>query len=263
MGNGKKIGLVLSGGGVKGVAHIGVLKALAEANIHPQLLSGSSAGALVGALYASGRTPDEILAIFKESSIFTLSNFAFGKPGIIDLSKFKKQFQRYFDTDSFESLQKTLFVAATDLVRGRNKIFQSGPVVDAILASSAFPLMFSPYDIKGTLYADGGIVNNFPVEPLLDKCDFIIGVYVNPLQKIEPSKLTNTYRVSERVYQIATRYSSLLKLERCHYVLMPQVLEQYGTFDMKKANTIYNIGYEEALKAMPEITSALEALTGE
>jgi NTE family protein len=257
MANTKKMGLVLSGGGVKGVAHIGVLKALAEHGIYPDIVSGSSAGAVVGALYASGRTADEIFSIFKESSIFSFSNFAFGKPGIIDLLKFKRQFQRYFDHDFFEELQRPLFVAATDLVRGRNKIFQSGPLVDTILASSAFPLVFSPYEIKGTLYADGGIVNNFPVEPLLKRCDYILGVYVNPLKKIEPTKLSNSFRVSERVYQIATRYSSLLKLEHCNFVILPQQLEQFGTFDMKRADAIFDIGYREALEAMPEIISGM------
>jgi NTE family protein len=194
-----KIGLVLSGGGVKGVAHIGVLKALAEHGIYPDCISGSSAGAMVGALYASGKSPDEIFEIFQKSAIFKFSNFAVGKPGLIDLEKFKPYFSKYFPEDSYEALKYKLFICTTDLIRGRGKIFQKGPLVDTILASSAFPMVFSPYNINGTLYVDGGIVNNFPVEPLLGKCDYILGVFVNPLKKVTTNKVSNSFRVMERV----------------------------------------------------------------
>lgn len=255
-----KIGLVLSGGGVKGIAHIGALKALGEHDIFPDCVSGSSAGAMVGALYAAGKKPEEIFQIFQESNIFSFSNFAFGKPGIIDLEKFKAQFQKYFPEDSFEALERKLFVSTTDLIRGRTKIFQKGPLVDAILASSAFPMVFSPYKIQDGLYADGGIVNNFPVEPLVGKCDYILGVYVNPLKKTAPEKLTNTLRVMERVYQITTRYSSILKLEDCDRIILPQELEQYSTFDMKKAPTIFEMGYEVTKKNIPTILEDLEKI---
>lgn len=256
-----KIGLVLSGGGVKGVAHIGALKALGEHGIFPSCIAGASAGAMVGALYASGKKPEEIFEIFKQSSLFSLSNFAIGKPGLIDLEKFKPYLQKHLPGDTFEALKHKLYVSATDLVRGRNKIFQSGPLVDTILASSAFPLVFSPYKVGEGLYADGGIVNNFPVEPLIDECDYIIGIYVNPLKNTEAAQLSNSIRVMERVYQITTRYSSLLKFEDCNRIILPQELEQYGTFDMKKAQAIFELGYEVTKKNIKVILDDLEQLT--
>lgn len=255
-----KIGLALSGGGVKGVAHIGVLKALEEAAIFPDCISGTSAGALVGALYASGKSPDNIFKIFDESVIFSFSNMALGKPGFIDLLKFKPYFQEFFPEKTFASLQRELFVATTDLVHGETKIFKSGDLVDAVLASSAFPMVFSPYKIDGKLYADGGIVNNFPIEPLLKDCDYIIGVYANPLKNIDNNHLTSTLRILERVYQIATRYASLQKIEECHHILLPQQLEQYGTFEMKKAKEIYELGYTETKKHINTIVSEIEEL---
>lgn len=260
MRNDVKIGLALSGGGVKGVAHIGVLKALEEAQIFPDSISGTSAGALVGALYASGKSPDDIFEIFDKSVIFSFSNMALGKPGFIDLLKFKPYFQQYFPEKTFASLERPLFVAATDLVQGKTKIFKSGDVVDAVLASSAFPLVFSPYTINGKLYADGGIVNNFPIEPLLKDCDYIIGVYANPLKHIESNQLKNTLHIMDRVYQIATRYASLQKIEECHHILLPQQLEQYGTFEMKKAKEIYELGYAETKKHINTIVSEIEEL---
>ncbi|MDN3493239.1 patatin-like phospholipase family protein [Winogradskyella bathintestinalis] len=253
-----KIGLALSGGGVKGVAHIGVLKVLEEHNIFPDCVSGSSAGAMVGALYASGKKADEIFEIFQKASIFSFSNFAFGKPGLIDLERFKSQFETFFEVDSFESLSTKLFINTTDLVKGRTKVFKKGPLVDTILASSAFPLVFSPYNINGTLYVDGGVVNNFPVEPLVAKCDYILGVYVDPLKPIEASKLTNSFKVLDRVYQITTRYTSLQKFDKCNHIILPQKLEHYGTFDMKKAKEIFDLGYEEAQKHIPVILTELE-----
>ena len=139
-------------------------------------------------------------------------------------------------------------------------MFQSGNVVDAVLASSAFPLVFSPYKIDGKPYVDGGVVNNFPIEPLLEDCDYILGVFANPLKKVEPNHLSNSLRIMDRVYQIATRYASLQKLERCNHILLPQELEHYGTFEMKKAKEIYNLGYTETLKHIATISNEIEAL---
>ena len=255
-----KFGLVLSGGGVKGVAHIGLLKALEEHDIYPDCISGCSAGAMVGALYAAGKTADEIFAIFQKVSLFSFSNFAFGKPGLIDLARFKTQFQTFFNMDTYESLPITLFINATDLIKGQTRIFSKGPLVDTILASSAFPLVFSPYKINDDLYVDGGVINNFPIEPLLNKCDYILGSYVNPIKDTEAKHITNTFKVMERVYEIATSYTSLQKLNHCNRIILPQELDSYNTFDMKKAALIYQMGYEEAKKSMPLILEELDAL---
>lgn len=256
-----KLGLVLSGGGVKGAAHIGALKALAEHGVDATCISGTSAGAIIGALYAAEKSADEIFDIFQNSHLFSLSRFAFGKPGFIDIEKFVPYFQDHLSKDDFKFLSKEVFITATDLVKATAKIFDSGSLITAMLASSAFPLVFSPLRVKDALYADGGIINNFPVEPLIGKCESILGVYVSPIKKIGLSKLTSSWSVMERAYQISNRYASLQKMAQCDWVIHPQELERFGTFDMNKAGQIFEIGYESTLEMMDVILEGIKSAT--
>ena len=161
------VGLVLSGGGVRGMAHIGAIKALEESGIQCSHISGASVGALVGAFYAGGYPWQKILEFFKQTSIFRVENFALGKPGFIDTEKFYDDFLSYFPTDHFSNLQKQLFVSVTDIVGGVSKIVSEGPLINTILASAAFSVVLTPLKVDGTLLADGGILNNFAIEPLV------------------------------------------------------------------------------------------------
>ena len=247
-------GLVLSGGGVRGMAHIGVIKALEEAGIHPQYISGASAGALVGAFYAAGYPPEEILDFFKKTSMFKFSNYAIGKPGLLDTDKFINLYLKYFPEDSFEALSKKLFISTTDIIKGRNKIFHTGELIKPILASAAFPMVLTPIKIGNVLFADGGILNNFPTEPLLDRCDKIIGSYVKPLKEIAENELKSSLNVLERAYQLGVANQSMMKFKDCDQLFIPQELLGFNTFDMNKLDEIYNIGYTTAKKMLQQGT---------
>ena len=110
------IGLVLSGGGVRAAAHIGVIKALEEHGIFPTHISGTSAGAIVGALYAHGYTCDEMMLFFKNVPILDLKKYAINKPGFFDSEKYYSIFSKYFPIDDFSSLKKHLVITATDIL---------------------------------------------------------------------------------------------------------------------------------------------------
>jgi NTE family protein len=243
-------GLVLSGGGVRGMAHIGAIKALEEHGIYPSHIAGASAGAIVGALYSGGYSCDEMLAFFKNTSLFSINNYAYQKPGLIDTDKFYKIFQKQFPEDRFESLKLKLFVSATDIVAGKNKIFDKGPLIYAVLASSAFPVVLSPLLIDGTLYADGGITNNFPVEPLKAHCDKILGSYVSPLKKIKPSDLNSSISVLDRAFSIGMVSMSEQKFQFCDLLFIPPTLNKFATFSKSNIDEIYLIGYSEAINKL-------------
>lgn len=243
-------GLVLSGGGVRGAAHLGLMKALEEYDIVPDYISGSSMGAIVGAFYAAGYSYKDIMEFLQQTPLFTLERFSFRKPGLIDTESFYGTFLDYFPEDRFEALQKTLFTCATDLVRGRNKFFMKGPLIRTILASAAFPGMLTPVVINERIYADGGIVNNFPVEPLLGYCDKIIGCYVNPLKKVKPEELTSSSVILERSYQIGRNSMTDAKFHHCDLIIAPSSLNQYGTFKMNQIDEVFDIGYEAAKTAL-------------
>lgn len=237
------IGLVLSGGGARGAAHIGAIKALEEHAIFPTHIAGTSAGAIVGALYAAGIDLAEILDFFKTIPIFRTTKYAYKKPGFIDTGKFYDNFKKYLPEDSFEALKKPFFATATNVVDGTLKIFDKGELIRPILASASFPGVFTPTKINNSYYIDGGTLNNFPVEPLKDSCDKIIGVYVNPLKKIKIEDLKHSYNIADRAYRIKAASESVTKFSDCDLLISPKDLVNYGTFDMHSIDAIFNLGY--------------------
>lgn len=243
-------GLVLSGGGMRGIAHIGAIKALEENGYFPTHIAGTSAGAIVGALYAKGYNPTEILDFFKTAQIFNFANFALNKPGFIDSEKLYASFKSYLPEDTFESLKKYLFITATNLLDGKLEIFENGELIKAILASAAFPGVFTPVKFNDKTYIDGGTINNFPVDILKDKCDQIVGVYLSPFQILETNNLKYSFSILERAFQIKSASISMKKFSDCDLVIFPRDLSNYGTFYVKNADAIFDLGYETAQKAI-------------
>jgi len=247
-----KIGLVLSGGGARGAAHIGVIKALEEYGIYATHISGTSAGAIIGALYANGVKWTEMLDFFKTIPLFRTNRYAYNKPGFIDTEMFYNDLKKYLPDDDFATLKKPLWVTATDIIKGSLKIFNEGQLIKPVLASASFPGVFTPTEINGSYYIDGGTLNNFPVEPLITDCDKIIGVYVNPLKKINLKDLKHSYTVVERAYKIKVATESSNKFSTCDLVVYPEGLINYGTFDMNKIDAIFQLGYTVTKKLLEE-----------
>lgn len=245
-----KYGLCLSGGGVRGLAHVGVIQAMQERGMEASVVSGASAGAIVGALYAQGMTPDEMLDFFYHTEIFRWSNYTWFKPGLIDTDKFYGIFKKHMPEDDFESLSKELFVVTTDILHGKPRVFSEGPLIKPVLASAAFPVVLSPVEIEGVLYSDGGIVNNFPIELIRDKCKTLIGVYVNTPKTLKAEELDSTLAVLERAYHLNIAHQSLSKLPRVDVPITPSRLVEFNTFDTRHLKDIYEIGYEEACRVL-------------
>lgn len=248
--------LVLSGGGFRGLAHIGVIKALEEFGIEPALVSGTSAGAVVGALYAQGHGSGKMLDFFRDIQLFSLQHYARGKPGWVDPQKFTEHFLEFFPGNSFEALKKPLYVTAVNLLDGTLQIFQEGPLVPALLASAAFPGLFAPVRIGSGYYVDGGVLNNFPIEPV-EEADRIIGSYVNRFETVSPDGFSNSLQVLERVFRIITTHDARSKFGKCHVMMQPDGLEQFETFRQKDLQAIVGLGYEHACRmlkkeALPE-----------
>ena len=244
----KKVGLVLSGGGMRGIAHIGVIKAMNELGIEAELITGTSMGALIGAMYSANISTDDMLAVFNDVSIFSFRNYTYKKPGLLDTLKFKKYFVENFEEDSFEHLQKQLIVNSTNILTGRHKIFTEGDLFKKLLSSIAYPGMFAPVEIDGKLYADGGITNNFPIETIQWQCDVIIGSYVNPLRHIEKSRLKNSFSMIERVLQISMYTMEVDSFYIADVFIMPKDLSKFPLFSLKHIKAAYEMGYTEAMR---------------
>lgn len=242
-----KIGLVLSGGGAKGIAHLGVLKYLIEQDVRPNLIAGTSAGSMVGALYSSGLEIDEILQFFIDVKPFSWK-FTRARAGFIDPAKLYPEVLKYISEDSFEYLNPELRIVATNMLLGKEHIFKEGSVINALLASASYPLVFSPMIIDDQVYSDGGIVNHFPVSVIEDDCEKIIGVYVSPIRQVEAEELASIKDVVLRAFTLQGSGAELDKLSQCDVQIYPEALVNYNTFatDEKSLREIFQIGYEAA-----------------
>jgi NTE family protein len=135
------------------------------------------------------------------------------------------------------------------MVKGKLKIFDKNTkIVDAVLASSAFPGIISPYEIEGNLYSDGGILNHFPTDILQGRCEAIIGVYVSPIQKIDKKDLNSIKSVTTRAFDLLSANSNIQKFLKCDWIIEPEELSKYSTFETNriKMDLIFEIGYQAA-----------------
>ena len=173
------LGLVLGGGGARGIAHLGVYKALLEAGIKPDIISGTSAGAIAGAMLASGHSPEECLTIFEGKSFLNFARPAISKLGIMTMSGMEDRLHRFIKAKTFEELEIPLVVTAGDIYAGVPVHFEKGPLIPAILASSSIPIVFIPRKINEVDYVDGGVFMNLPVRPIRDRCKKILAVNIN------------------------------------------------------------------------------------
>lgn len=246
-----KAGLVLSGGGARGIAHLGVIKALEEAGITFSAISGTSAGSIIGAFYANGYTPAEILAIIKEIKSFKLLRPALSWKGLLKMDVISKFLEQYFPKDDFSTLKIPLHVTATNLKKGKTDIFSNGPLIGAVCASSCIPVLFDPVLYAGELYIDGGILNNLPYEPLRDTCETVIASHCNPVDHdFDPR---NARVVMERALLLAISCNVYSRGRMCDYFIEPKGLEPYKVLDLNSIDELYQIGYTQAVKQIQDL----------
>ena len=244
-----KIALILSGGGIRGIAHVGLLRAMQEFDLRADEVSGASIGALVGALYSNGNPCEEILNFFKETPLFRPNNFAFNKAGLFDTDKYYKVLQSYLGHSSFEALKSKLYVIATELGEGREVVFKEGELIRPLLASAALPPVFSPVEIDQKIYADGGILNNFPLEYVRKK-SLKIGSNTTVINSLQKKDISNAIQLTTRVSSIMIHSSTAKKLDGCDIYIAPKELRSIGLLDKTAIEKAYNIGYEHGCKAI-------------
>ena len=251
----KNIGLVLSGGGTKGIAEAGVLKFLEKKNIYPEVIAGTSAGAIVGGLYAFGKSPEEILDFFKSVYFFNWKHFTLSKPGFINSDAFRLYLKPIIGEIKIKDLKKELIINATDLIQGETFVFDGNDyLLDAIIASCSVPGLASPFQKDEMLLSDGGNLNNFPTDLIKGKASKEIGVFVSPLQDVNNDQLNSIKSVATRAYELLSHSVESLKFDDCDWLISPKELSNYGMFESNKTrmNELFQLGYSEAEKTFPE-----------
>lgn len=235
------IGLVLSGGGARAIAHLGLLKRMDEIGIKPCAISGVSAGAVIGALYASGISPTQILGIVKEYN--SLAKIVLSLGGLFTATGLQQILNTALPADNFDSLSIPLFVTATDMVGGTSVTFSKGPLTDVLIGSSSVQVLFTPKKHGRQYLADGGVLDNLPAACLLGKCDQIIASHVNHRDK--PSKNLDRLHVFDQCFHLAIAKNVATNAGLCDLLFEPK-LDKYSMFDIKYADRIFKVGYQTA-----------------
>ena len=161
-----KIGIALGGGFARGLAHVGVLRTLEEAGIPIDFLAGTSSGAIIAAMYASGMSGKDIQEVASLLKFGDLARFSVSKLGLWNNDKMAVFLRRVLKVDTFEDLRIPLAVSATEFSTGESVIFSSGPLIDAVRASCAYPGMFLPVQVNGRMMVDGLLAHPVPAAPL-------------------------------------------------------------------------------------------------
>jgi len=237
-----KTGLALSGGGARGISHLGVLRALDEFGVHLDYISGTSTGALIGALYAYGLPPEKILEVIINTKFFSSLRPAWTWTGLVNLDGLRELILKLMPENSFDALKIPVTVVATNLKKGKAEYFTSGELIPCVLASCCVPVLFNPVHLNGEVYVDGGITDNLPSKPIRDKCDLLIGSNCNYVSSEFDVK--NFRSVIERSLLMAIGGNTTASKDLCDILVEPSDLGNISVFDVKNARRLFDIGYE-------------------
>lgn len=240
-----KVGICLGGGGALGFAHIGVLQALSEAGIEADVVAGNSIGAIIGGLYASGKTPTEIREIILQRRLFKIRNILdlnYKTPGFSTLKSLKTVLNEEIPHDDFDSLPKKLYIGVSNISKAEWEVVSTGNnLSDWIAASASVPGVFETQIINGNAYVDGGLFNNLPVQALIGNCDIIIAVDILPYMK--DKKINKTADIIALAIRAVEHRNSKDGRDLAHFLIEPHAIELHNEFSFDKFEEIYQIGY--------------------
>jgi NTE family protein len=245
------IGLVLSGGGTRGFAHLGLIQALNDSGIFPDIISGTSAGAIAGVLYADGYSPREILHLMNTGSRLDFMRPTLPREGLLQIGGIIRILKSSLHARTFEELKIPLYVTATDLNNGKAEYFSEGYLLDPVIASASIPVLFQPVMINDLYYVDGGVLDNLPLRPIENKCRFIIGSFVNPVGYVE--KCSGLINIAERAFMLSMSKEILEKAKKFDLFVAPLELKNYKILDPDKAEELFEVGYKATMEKLKDV----------
>lgn len=279
-----KIGLVLSGGGAKGFAHIGVLKVIEQAGIKIDYIGGTSMGAVVGGLYASGYNASQIDSIFTKTNfdelindyiprasknfygkkndelyalVLPFSNFRIGIPealskGMYNYNLLSSLTRNVRHVRDFNQLPTPFLCIGTNIETGEEVLLNKGNLAQAMVASAAFPSLFSPVEVDGKLIVDGGVVNNYPIKEVRDLgADIIIGVDVQD-DLLDRRNLKNATRILVQITNLQSIEKMKKKVKDTDIYIKPDI-SNYRVISFDKGAEIIRKGEEAAFGVYEKI----------
>lgn len=280
----KDITLVLSGGGARGIAHIGVIEELLKLNVNIASISGTSMGALIGGIYAVGKLEEfkQWMLKVNRTKIFRLIDFSFSTQGLVKGERVFNEIREFITDVNIEDLPIKYTATAFDIANGREVVFDKGSLFNAIRASISIPTIFTPLTLGDSVFIDGGVVNNIPINTAKRvENDIVIAVNVNAgvtddivyyseLEQLAKQNLKankSQYRINKNINYFFLVNNSLVTMTNHISNLIlekypPDVLVEIprngaGIFEFYNAKTIINSGKEHFINSIPEIQSKI------
>ena len=257
----KQVGLVLSGGGALGGAHVGVLEVLDAAGIRPCCVTGASAGAAVGAVYCAGLSVERIKELALTMEWSKLGHMVRPRGGFFDGSRLEKYLIELIGDLTFDQLQIPFAAAAADILRDELVILREGRLAPAVRASCAFPGVFTPVEYEDRVLVDGGLINNLPVAAVREMgADYVIAVDLSaPLvgPRKPPANLMEMWFLS-----LATLIRNTHREASLADVVISPVVGEFNWVDLSQIPVLIERGHEAARRVLPRILGDLNMEPG-
>lgn len=251
-----QIGLALGGGFARGLAHIGVLKALEEENIPLACVGGTSVGAVIGAAYCAGMSAAELAEMAAQVRFRDFARWTISRYGFASNERMVGFLKRVLKVRTFEELRIPLAVTATDFISGEGVVFRSGELIEPVRASCAYPGMFLPVQINGRLLVDGMLAHTVPTVPLHEMgANKVIGVYLRS-HWCDASGPRHVFEVISQCFSIAQEQMSGLWRAAADAVMEPDVAG-FGYDSFERAAELIRAGEVAAQAALPQIRAWL------
>ena len=285
-----KIGIALGGGGARGLAHIGVLRALENSGVKPDMICGTSMGALIGAMYAAGISPADIekrcnsfigtdiyaalgfnsmpegtsksfyqriVDKLKQKAMFYLSDV---KMAFMEKSAVDAMIAYFLPPVNFSDLKFPFSCVAVDIARGAETVLGAGPVRPAVVSSMSIPGILPPVKQNGSVFVDGGVLQMVPAKALKNAgCDFVLGVAVSSkIKAVSAEELGSSFNISQRSSEIAYAMLTELQAGYSDYTIIPPV-GGVKWYEMKKLHEVVLAGENETIKKIPELKKMIKS----
>lgn len=253
----KGVTLVLSGGGARGIAHVGVIKELEQAGIPIRRIVGSSAGALIGALYASCLDAKKLESFITKIPVYKLPDVSFSGQGIVDGARLSKLIKDFTGAERFSDLKIPLVVNATDLHTGEEIVFKKGKLLPALQASSAFPGMIKPVSHEGRLLIDGGVSHTLPVHLASSRLPLVLSDVTGGGSLNKKPSLFFVMRQSLHLL-IKNAVDKDLQRTKKRFVRVRPDVSAWEIFSLRDAEKLVLKGEEAMHKALPRLKRLLK-----
>lgn len=247
----RRLGIALSGGGVRGFAHAGALYAIEQAGLKPDVIAGVSAGSVIAVLYAAGYKPLQIVEMFARTGFRDFAEFSMGKGGLFRIDRFGQFIEKFIgEGRRLEDLNIPTYLGVTDIDNGEPHIFSTGHAAPRVLASCSIPIVFKPVEIDGVHYVDGGVLRNHPAWIIREQCDLLIGVNVSPLKPRH--QYDSLAKVAFRTYNLMAKANQSVDMDMCDVSVVTPEIASVAVFDLKKIKEIFMSGYIHTRQALQE-----------